>query len=202
MNWFDTFKKKDGQRVSFFQEEEYLPSLLAAIKSAGLDPGKVNVGFPVEKNRFLPIEDRRQVMLNDDRFFCHWEAPKLAELFRGNRPAPVLGDHPDDEHTPVFSFIELPLLKLGHVLGDPTDQQMEEIYATLRRRPDGRSLGFLHDALWQICALLLAMRPLSQPEFEAYINRLERSTRHMQTGPVSRNYLDVLRQTLGQMDRL
>jgi hypothetical protein len=197
MNWFDTVKMKDGKRIYFFKEEEYLPSLLEAIKSAGLDPGKVNVGFPVEKDRLLPIQDRHQVGLNDDNSWCHWHAPKLAELFRGNHPAPVLGDHPDDEHTPIFSFIELPLLKLGKALGDPTDQQMEEIYATLRRRPDGRSLGFLHDALWQVCALLLAMRPLSQAEFEAYVNRLERSTRHMQMGPVSRNYLGVLRQTLG-----
>ena len=197
MSWLDKFKTQNGKHTSFFKEEEYLPSLLAAIKSAGLDPGKVNVGFPVEKDRLLPIQDRHQVLLNDDKSFCRWQAPKLTELFRGNRPAPVLGDHPGDEHTPVFSFIEMPLLKLGKILGDPTDQQMEEVYATLRRRPDGRSLGFLHDALWQVCALLLAMRPLSQAEFEAYINRLERSTRHMQIGPVSRNYLGVLRQTLG-----
>jgi hypothetical protein len=197
MSWFDTAKGMGGKPICFFTKEEYLPSLLAAIQSAGLDPGKVNVGFPVEKDRLLPIQDRHQVLLNDDKHVGRWTAPNLTELFRGNRPAPVLGDHPGDEHTPVFSFIELPLLKLGKVLGDPTDRQMEEIYATLRRRPDGRSLGFLHDALWQVCALLLAMRPLSQAEFEAYVNRLERSTRHMQIGPVSRNYLGVLRQTLG-----
>jgi len=197
MNWFDTVKIEDGKRIYFFKEEEYLPSLREAIKSAGLDPGKVNVGFPLEKDRLLPIPDRHQVGLNDDKCFGRWEAPKLAELFRGNRPAPLLGDQPGDEHTPIFSFIEMPLVKLCKALGDPTDQQMEEIYATLRRRPDGRSLGFLHDALWQVCALLLAMRPLSQAEFEAYVNRLERSTRHMQIGPVSRNYLGVLRQTLG-----
>lgn len=202
MNWFDTFKIEDGKRIYFFKEEEYLPSLREAIKSKGLDPSRVNVGFPLEKDRLLPIPDRHQVGLNDDKCFGRWEAPKLTELFRGNHPAPVLGDTPDDEHTPIFSFIEMPLVKLCQALGDPTDQQMEEIYSTLRRRPDGRSLGFLHDAMWQVCALLLAMRPLSQAEFEAYVNRLERSTRHMQIGPVSRNYLDVLRQTLGQAGRL
>jgi hypothetical protein len=91
-------------------------------------------------------------------------------------------------------FIETPLLSLSDVLGAPTDRQMEEVYSNLRRRPDGRSLGFWHDALWQICALLLAMRPLSNAEFEAYLGRLERSTRSMQIGPVSRNYLHVLHQ--------
>ena len=43
---------------------------------------------------------------------------------------------------------------------------MEEIYSILRRRPDGKSLGFVHDCMWQAAALMLATRPLSQGEFE------------------------------------
>jgi hypothetical protein len=75
---------------------------------------------------------------------------------------------------------------------------MREIYSTLRRRPDGRSLGFVHDYMWQAAALILGTRPLSQAEFEAIMARLERSCRTFELGPTSRNYVTSLRATLGQ----
>jgi len=74
---------------------------------------------------------------------------------------------------------------------------MEEIYAMLRRRPDGRSLGAVHDFLWQVSALLLGTQVLSAVEFEALIGALERSTRRWALRPVSRNYVAYLRQSLG-----
>jgi hypothetical protein len=75
---------------------------------------------------------------------------------------------------------------------------MEEVYAALRRRPDGRSLGMVHDFLWQISALLPGRYALSQAEFEALIGALVRSTRKWSQRPVSRNYVDYLRRTFGK----
>lgn len=64
-------------------------------------------------------------------------------------------------------------LEISKTFGDQRDAEMREIYSTLRRRPDGRSLGFVHDYMWQAAALILATRPLSQAEFEAIMARLE-----------------------------
>ena len=75
---------------------------------------------------------------------------------------------------------------------------MKEIFSTLRRRPDGKSLGFVHDYMWQAAALVLGTHPLSQVEFEAIMARLERSCRTFEQGPTSRNYASSLRMTFEQ----
>jgi hypothetical protein len=72
---------------------------------------------------------------------------------------------------------------------------MEEIYSMLRRRPDGRSLGAVHDFLWQVAALLLGIHVLSAAEFETLIGALGRSTRKWGLRPVSRNYVAYLHKT-------
>jgi hypothetical protein len=74
---------------------------------------------------------------------------------------------------------------------------MEEIYAALRRRPNGRSLGVPHDFLWQVEVLLLGCYPMSQAEFEALVGALLRSTRKWGLRPISRFYLGYLRKTIG-----
>jgi hypothetical protein len=75
---------------------------------------------------------------------------------------------------------------------------MLEIYSTLRRRPDGRSLGLVHDYMWQAAAIVLGTLPLSQAEFEAILSRLERSCRTFRMSPGSRNYVATLESTLGR----
>jgi hypothetical protein len=80
-------------------------------------------------------------------------------------------------------------------MGDRTDQEMEEIYSALRRRPDGRSLNVVHDLLWQVAALLLGTHALSEREFEAMMGALLSSTRKWGLRPISRNYAAYLRQT-------
>ena len=84
--------------------------------------------------------------------------------------------------------------------GDRTDGEMLEIYGALRRRPDGRSLGLVHDYMWKAAAVVLGTHPLSQAEFEAIMSRLERSCRTFRVGPSSRNYIATLRYTLGGGD--
>ena len=84
------------------------------------------------------------------------------------------------------------------LFGDRRDTEMKEIYSALRRQPEGRSLGFAHDYMWQAAALILGTRQLSQAEFEAIMARLERSCRTFERGPTSRNYVEAIRTTVGR----
>ncbi len=85
-----------------------------------------------------------------------------------------------------------------NAFGDRRDAELRDIYSALRRRPDGRSLGFVHDYIWQAAALILGTRPLSQAEFEAIMARMERSCRTFEQGPTSRNLVAALRHTFGR----
>jgi hypothetical protein len=95
-----------------------------------------------------------------------------------------------------FFFIGKHVLSICDVKGDRTDQEMEEIYAMFRRRPDGRSLGVVHDLLRQVAALLLGIQALSAAEFEVVFGTLERSARKWALRPISRFYVAYLHQTL------
>jgi hypothetical protein len=127
----------------------------------------------------------------------HWQVPALSDLFRGSRTPPPDMDHYPEEYTPHFFFIENHVLTVCEAKGDRTDQELEEIYAMLRRRPDGRSLGAVHDFLWQVSALLLGTQVLSAAEFEALVGTLEHSARKWALRPVSRFYVAYLHQTFG-----
>jgi len=69
---------------------------------------------------------------------------------------------------------------------------MEEMYNTLRRHPDGRSLGVAHDFVWQACTTVLGRYSLSAAEFEGIMDTLLGSARGWGERPISRNYLAYL----------
>jgi len=73
-------------------------------------------------------------------------------------------------------------------VGPRTDQEVEEIFSALRRRPDGKGTGQLHDLLWQVAALLLATRVMSEAEFTALFGFMAHLVKSMARKPVSRNY--------------
>lgn len=173
---------------------DLVDSLRAAMTADGLDLSEgPTVAIPVRKEQNLP--PKQEVPICDGEKVASWTAPLLRELFRGNRVPPSLDRYPE-AYIPFFGFIEEHVLAMFEELGERTDQQMEEIYAALRRRPDGRSLGREHDFLWQSCAAMLGSHVLSAAEFEAIINRLERSARTFSMRPVSRNYAAYLKQQL------
>jgi hypothetical protein len=136
------------------------------------------------------------VALSDGRLIVPWPVASLREFFRGDRQPPADMDHYPKEYCVPFYFIERQLITVCEVMGNRTDQEMEEIYSALRRRPDGRSLGPVHDFLWQVCALLLGKYALSAAEFAAIAGQLERSVRKGALRPVSRNYAEFLRSSL------
>ena len=187
----------------FFEIDQFVPSLREKVEAAKFDLDKmILLAIPIEEPHedaepVLSAFDRRRLYLQCGDEICEWETDSLRELFRGDRQPPVIGDYPE-AYNEVLLLLDMHALEIGRMAGDPRDSEMKEIYSTLRRRPDGRSLGPIHDYMWQAAALMLATRPLSQMEFEAIIGRLERSCRTFEMGPTSRNYIQTLRRTIGQ----
>lgn len=191
------------QRTSetLFNTEDFVPELRQILTQPPFDPRKrLSLAIPINNpsvtgGRFEPKGGPRQKMVfTDGKEFWNWELGSLRTLFRGNRQPPVLGDYPE-AYGDSFMLFDLHVLEISKFLGDLRDAEMKEIFSTLRRRPDGRSLGFVHDYLWQAAALVLGTRPLSQAEFEAIMARLERSCRTFEEGPTSRNFVAAIEST-------
>ena len=149
-------------------------------------------------NLMLPISgqpfDRTQIGFvlkeSTDRI-CKITVPSLRALFRGNGELTINRTEFKEEDIPFFYPIEATLLKVGeglpmHMIADDT---FIEAFSTMRRRPDGKSAGYIHDIVWQLAADFLIRHVCSQNEFEACFRRLEQSARTWHTGPTSANYL-------------
>ena len=185
-----------------FQLEDCVPSLQTALGEEPLDLKRtLIVGIPVRKPDERPLvpalHDRRAIEITDGTKTCRWTTESLSALFRGDGKPPVLGDYPE-AYQDSFMLLDLHALEMSKFFGDRRDEEMLEIYSNLRRRPEGRSLGFFHDYMWQAAALMLGSRVLSKAEYEAILSRLERSCRTFRMGPTSRNYIETLRLTVGQ----
>jgi hypothetical protein len=188
---------------TFFNLEDFVPDLRQEFAQRPLNPKKIilaaiPVKNPDEHQTLVPAGmDRQSLSLTHGKEFWFWETDSLRALFRGNRQPPVLGEYPE-AYNDSFILLDLHALEISKFFGDRRDAEMKEIYSSLRRRPGGRSRGFVHDYMWQAAALILSTRPLSQAEFEAIMSRLERSCRTFERGPTSRNYLAALRSTFGR----
>ncbi len=187
----------------FFNLELFVPSLRQAFQEKAIAvKGVILVMVPVKDPKAARLEppagaDRRSLCFTDGKSVCTWQADSLRALFRGNNQPPVLGDYPE-AYNDSFVLLDMHALEISKVFGDRRDAEMREIFSALRRRPDGKSMGFVHDYMWQAAAFVLATRPLSQAEFEAILARLERSCRTFEMGPSSRNYIVTLRTTFGR----
>jgi len=177
------------------------PTLRSLVESEGLDAERLSVALEADNRGNIRVQDKHSVPIYDGKKMAHWQAPALGELFRGSRRPPPEMDHYPQEYCPQFYIIENHVLTVCAAKGDRTDQEMEEIYSMLRRRPDGRSLGAVHDFLWQVAALLLGTQVLSGPEFEALLGALERSTRKWGLRPISRNYVAYLHRMVEEAER-
>jgi hypothetical protein len=178
---------------------DLVPTLRVVVEAAGLNPDKLTVALEADDHRNIRVLDRHSIPVTDGEKMARWAVPALAGLYRGNGTPPADMDHYPEDYAPHFFFIENHVLTVSSAKGDRTDQEMEEIYSMLRRRPDGRSLGAVHDFLWQVTALLLGTQVLSAAEYEALISALERSTRKWGLRPVSRNYVAYLHKTFGEL---
>ena len=170
-------------------------SLEGLVNAQGMVPAALTVGLQEGPGGVLLIQSRRIVPVCQGEKAVMWEVPSLSTLFRGERKPPADMKEYPPFYVPAFHSIEKHVLTLCRARGDRTDQEMEEIYATLRRRPDGRSLGLSHDFMWQVCALALGTYELSEEEYLAVVGRLEASVRAWALRPVSRFYAGYLKQS-------
>jgi hypothetical protein len=168
-------------------------SLKAAVEKAELDTDDLELSFPKDASGRVRLGDRHRITVTDRRKAAEWEVPSLRELFRGERPPPPDIDHYPPEYVPCFERIERHLVMFCDSNGDQTDQDLEQVYGILQKRPDGKSIGLLHDVVWQAAALMAGMFPVSAAEFAAVFETLGRSTRRWGQSPISRNYLSFLR---------
>src|SRR5437764_900388 len=133
----------------FFNLENCVPSLREELNKSPLNLSKVwLVAIPIEDPAKGPpnvpaIKDRRLISFSDGKDFCFWEPEGLQTLFRGDKEPPVLGDYPET-YNDAFMLLDLHVLEISKFFGDRRDAEMLEIFSTLRRRPDGKSLGFVH----------------------------------------------------------
>ena len=173
-----------------------VPSLLDVVAKEGLNAPKMTVAVEADGQGHIQVKDRHSISLHDGTKLADWPVASLPELFRGSQAPPADIAHYPPAYCPYFFFIEKHLLTICDAQGDRTDQEMEEIYSVLRRRPGRKSLGPTHDFLWQVSALMLGRYVLSQAEFEAIMGTLERSARKWALRPISRNYVHYLRSNL------
>ncbi len=160
----------------------------------GLSEGNI----PLRIDFTAQIPDRTEISMmqrNSDELLT-WRTTSLRELFRGNAQAPQLplSGAPPEEYEAYFRLIESFIADYCHIAGiEPSDNEFMEIFSAVRRRPDGKPISDLHNAIWQIAALLLGLFPLSQAEFEAIFLRLEQSARHVKAlNFTSSNYLHMI----------
>ena len=181
-------------------ELNLVPTLREAATAQGLKLDKLSVAAPAhaEKDEWAG-QDRRVIFVSDAERAVEWRVNSLSELFRGEGQPPRKLDRFPPEYVPLFFFIERQIITFCDGFGDKSDQEFDEIYATLRRRPEGRSLGPIHDFLWQVAAVLLATRVVSRAEFEGVFGALAISAGRWATRPVSRNYIAYLRKTVGSI---
>ena len=179
-------------------EPTLIESLAEAVKAGNLEleDARLTVAIEIEGEHTIRIPGRTKLGISDGEHIADWHVPSLRALFRGDRQPPNL-DNPPEEYALFLFGIEEQVLMMASTTGRPaTDDDIKEAFSTIRRRPDGRSLGVVHDVLWQATALSLGLRPTSEAEFRALMNRLELSARRWRQFPGSTAYSEFLRDQL------
>ena len=187
----------------FYNPDQFCPEFRDLCLKEGIVFNKDTVAIamlpvvdPHQRPFAVPIQsDRCEVAVKVLDKVMVWRASSLRALFRGDAQPPHLGDQPQ-AYQEGFALFDAHLADYSVTAGCPRDAELEQVFAALRKRLDGRSLGCLHDQFWRVSSLLLATRPLSQAEFEAIMARLERSARTFGQGSTSSNMASTISQLL------
>ena len=193
--------KKDRERSAEETLDAVQPveSLRLAAEEGGLHVPQLRLSIPLGEGGQALHSNRHEIWVSDGLRTGRWQVDALRPLYRGNRRPPADAEmaHYPPEYVMFFYGIEHNVLLFCELTRPPIDAEFIEIYAQMRRRPDGKSLGPLHDVIWQSAAVALGLQPWSEAEYTAVFGQLSRSARHFQIGPSSRNYLEYLQQTIG-----
>ena len=195
--WFK--KRSERSDVDALDAVHPVASLRLAAEEGGVDVAQLRLSIPLGEGDTALRSNRHEIGVSDGVGQALWRVEALRPLFRGDRQPPpdVAMERYPEEYVLFFAGIEHSVLLFCTLTRHPTDAECLELYAQMRRRPDGRSLGPLHDVIWQSAAVALGLRPWSEAEYTAVLGQLARAARHFKTGPSSRNYMEYLQQTLG-----
>lgn len=171
-------------------------TLAEVAQANGFDCAHLRLAIEVDDDRVIRISDRTLIGISDGDRVAVWQVPSLRPLLRGDRKPPDLRSPPDEYMLFMFP-IEEQVLAFAAATGHPaTDDDIRDAFSTIRRRPDGRSLGLVHDVLWQAVALAVGLRPVSAAELSAIMSRLELSARRWRQFAGSTAYSEFLRDHL------
>ncbi|QSQ20526.1 hypothetical protein JY651_35565 [Pyxidicoccus parkwayensis] len=174
---------------------------VAELEKAGVkvdQPDRLYVAVEWEDGkRVLPVGQRAQV--RDGELLAHVTLQPISKLWTGSTVPPSFAKAPPPEYHPFFMLIEATAAGYCRaVRNTETDQEFERLYRHLLRRPDGTDRNPLFSYLQGAARLYMSLRDVSQAEFEAVIDRLQKSAKHFQTHVGSINYFqEVLRGVLG-----
>ncbi|MBF0387377.1 MAG: hypothetical protein HQL20_05930 [Candidatus Omnitrophica bacterium] len=178
--------------------KDLMPSLVNVINTEKLHVETISLTLPMDVEQNPGVSDRSKVRLSDtEGRGGEWRVPSLRALFRGDKIPPQDMDHYPEEYSAMFFVIEKNVLFAGDFI-DIRDEEIARLYSLVRRKPDGRSEGVLHDVLYQSAALILGLQAVSQAEFEAIFDQLVASARGWRESYSSRNYIAYLRETFRQ----
>ena len=195
--WFT--KRRKPSDMDALDAVHPVESLRLAAAEGGVEVAKLRLSIPVGEGDTTLRRPRHEIWVSDGTRTVRWQVEALRPLYRGNRRPPSDAEmaHYPPEYVLFFYGIEHNVRRFCALTGQPLDAEFIAIYAQMRRRPDGKSLGPLHDVIWQSAAVALGLRPWSEAEYTAVFGQLSRSARHFHIGPSSRHYLEYLQQTIG-----
>ena len=108
-------------------------------------------------------ETSAAIVHNGVRIHSNVVISSLKELFRGTKQPPRDMSHYPEEYCEIFFAIERNVLVVSQCLDEIRDEEMIHLYSLIKRCPDGRSEGFLHDVLFQSRkSFLEKLYPVSQ----------------------------------------
>lgn len=172
-------------------------SLQKVVRDNKLAINNLTIAWEHDPSGMPVIKNRQEIFLCDGEKIAPWVISSLQELFRGARlpPSLVEMERYPEEYIPFFYLMEGQVIQACDAgRRDLIDDEFVRIYSGMRRCPEGKSLGFVHDAVYQAAALALAMESFSRAEFEAVFDQLARSVRRWREGYASRNYVRYLRE--------
>lgn len=170
-------------------------SLADLVSREGAGLREFDLKIPFVGGGQLGHPDRNDIHLEVAGSEVIWRVESLRGLFRGDTQPPSEREmeHCPGKYVPFFDLVEYKLISACEYFPEPTDAAMLEVYTLMRRRPDAKSIGTAHHAVWQSAALAIGLAPFSEAEYQAAFAQLARSARRWEMGPSSRNYIEHLR---------
>ena len=196
-------RKKEEDDDDFGRVLNPVPGLRELLEKDKLDPSRLSIAFPIGDDDKIISEDRTNIILVEMGKTRHieWQVDSIRTLFRGTKSPPPDHEmaHYPDEYVGFFYGIERYVHTACSIRNPyPFDEQFVEVYSMMRRRPDLKSTGLIHDVVWQAAALVLGLREWSEAEYVAVFAQLTRSVRTFSIGKDSRNYIEYLNGTVGR----